>query len=87
MVQTARFTSWVMFSCDYFKADCIYLNRSISLCTEGLSFHNLLCVDGWGVICKNERDYLIVCGESYFIPDAVGRYRIEGACKILLSRG
>lgn len=86
MVQTENFMLWEMFSCHYFKAYCIHLSGRISLCTEGITFHHLLCVDGQGVIQKDGRDYPIECGESYFIPAAVGRYQIEGACKILLSR-
>lgn len=86
MVKTENFVLWEMFSCSHFKAYCIHLNGAISLCTEGISFHHLLCVDGQGIIRQDERDYPIRCGESYFIPAAVSRYQIEGACKILLSR-
>lgn len=75
-----------MFECKYFRAYNICIREKVTLCCDGESFHHLLCVHGNGSIVCNEGKYLIQCGQSYFMPAALGEYYIEGNCVVLLSR-
>lgn len=80
------FTMDEMFSCRYFRAYRVDVRSSVTLCCDGRSFHHLLCVDGGGDIRCGGEIYPIACGESYFLPAALGTYQIEGTCRVLLSR-
>lgn len=75
-----------MFSCSYFCAYNIKVMKEVTLCCNGRSFHHLLCVEGNGKIVCEGKEYPVVCGQSYFMPAALGEYRVEGACRVLLSR-
>ena len=81
-----EFTMDEMFSCKYFRAYSIDIRDKITLCCNGKSFHHLLCVGGNGTIMCNGKNYPIRCGQSYFMPAALGEYEIHGACRVLLSR-
>lgn len=80
------FTVDEMFSCTYFRAYRIDIQNCITLCCDGESFHHLLCVIGHGRIVCNGICYSLECGQSYFMPASLGKYCIEGHCRILLSR-
>lgn len=84
--RTKDFTFSEMFSCQYFSAYCIDVYTQIPMICDGESFHQLLCVDGHGQIVTDEKTYPIGRGESYFLPAAMGVYKIQGACRVLLSK-
>jgi len=75
-----------MFSCKYFRAYRVDVRTAADLRCDGQSFQHLLCVEGSGVISVNDKTYPLRRGDSYFLPAALGEYRIEGACRVLLSR-
>lgn len=81
-----EFQMYEMFTCQYFRAYRIDVVESITLKCDGLSFQHILCVDGAGEICVGGKKYPFVCGESYFLPAALGNYQVRGACRVLLSR-
>ncbi len=80
------FTMTEMFSCRFFRAYRVDVRESVKLRCDGQSFQHLLCVDGNGVIEQNGKMYLMGRGDSFFMPAAMGEYRICGACRVLLSR-
>ena len=80
------FTASEMFSCRFFKAYKLDIRTEMNLCCDGRSFHHILCVDGEGEIIMDEVKYPIERGCSYFLPAAMGKYTIRGACSVLLSR-
>lgn len=75
-----------MFSCRYFRAYRVDVRREVSLSCDGKSFQHLLCVEGEGSIQTDTGSYPFRCGESYFLPAAMGEYKILGGCRVLLSR-
>ena len=75
-----------MFSCSYFRAYRVDVHRRIELKCDGCSFQHILCVEGSGQILHEDKQYPILCGQSYFMPAALGEYQIIGDCRILLSR-
>ncbi|WP_294855011.1 type I phosphomannose isomerase catalytic subunit [uncultured Oscillibacter sp.] len=81
-----EFTMAEMFSCRYFRAYRIDVRRSVELRCDGQSFHHILCVEGAGVVCAGETCRPIRRGESFLMPAAMGVYKIQGACRVLLSR-
>ena len=85
-VTLKAFTMDEMFSCKYFRAYSIDIRDKITLCCNGKSFHHLLCVGGNGKIRFNGKNYPIQCGQSYFMPAALGEYEVYGTCRVLLSR-
>lgn len=80
-----EFQMFEMFSCSYFRSYRIDVQDSVTLTCDGRSFHHVLCVDGSGRICAGNQTYLLSRGDSYFIPAALGKYHIQGRCRILLS--
>lgn len=80
------FTLREMFSCRYFKTYCLDVRESVELKCDGESFQHLLCVEGEGFIRCEGRIYPFVKGESYFLPAAMGAYKIFGSCRLLISR-
>lgn len=80
------FTLAEMFSCRYFRAYRIDVHPVVQLVCDGGSFQHLLCVEGAGVICCGGNQYPLRRGDSYFMPAALGEYRIQGSCRVLLSR-
>lgn len=85
-VRFSTFEMVEMFACDYFKAYRIDVYSNIDLCSDGLSFQHLLCVEGTAQIMVDGNAYDFVKGDSYFIPASMGEYTIAGKCRILLSR-
>lgn len=81
-----EFTMAEMFSCRYFRAYRLDVRRSVELCCDGGSFHHVLCVEGSGDIWFQGRAYQLECGDSYFMPAALGSYEIRGTCRVLLSQ-
>lgn len=81
-----EFTLSEMFSCRYFRAYRIDVRARIDLCCDGQSFQHILCVDGGGKILHNGSAFPINKGISFLMPAALGRYTIEGQCRVLLSR-
>ncbi len=75
-----------MFSCEYFAAYRLDVENEASLYCDGTSFQHLLCVDGSGKLVKDEKEYPIAKGQSFFLPAVMGEYRLCGKCRILLSR-
>lgn len=75
-----------MFCCDYFRAHRVDVLSEIALRCDGRSFHHLLCVEGNGAIRVGGADWPFARGDSYFLPAALGEYKIQGKCRMLLSR-
>lgn len=75
-----------MFSCKYFRAYRLDVSGRVKLKGDGKSFQHLLCVEGEGAIQTDDGNYPFQRGESWFLPAALGEYRIEGQCRMLLSR-
>ncbi len=86
VVSFPEFTMTEMFSCRYFRAYRIDVRESVKLHCEGQSFQHILCVEGSGFIEQNSRQYSLSRGDSFFMPAAMGDYRICGVCRVLLSR-
>ncbi len=74
-----------MFSCRYFRSYRIDVQVGVTLNCDGQSFHHVLCVEGAGRICAGNKTYSLGRGDSYFMPAALGKYHIQGECRILLS--
>lgn len=85
-VSFPTFTMSEMFACQYFRAYRLDVNTVAALRCDGLSFQHLLCVEGIGKIVTNGGWYPLDKGASYFLPAALGEYRIEGKCRVLISR-
>lgn len=85
-LQCKDFTLREMFSCAYFKTYCLDVRASVGLFCDGDSFQHLLCVEGDGFIRCEGRIYPFARGESFFLPAAMGEYKIFGTCRILISR-
>jgi mannose-6-phosphate isomerase len=81
-----EFTMTEMFSCTYFRAYRVDVKTAVTLLCDGQSFQHLLCVEGWGTIRANGQTYSFQRGDSFFMPAALGEYKIEGVCRMLLSR-
>lgn len=80
------FTMQEMFSCRYFRSYRLDVRTEVDLRCDGQSFQHLLCVEGRGSIAAGGRKHLFRKGDSYLLPAALGEYRIEGVCRMLLSR-
>ena len=80
------FSMTEMFCCDYFRAHRVDVIGGIALRCDGRSFHHLLCVEGSGAIRVDGTYWPFVRGDSYFLPAALGEYKIQGKCRMLLSR-
>lgn len=85
-VSFPEFTITEMFSCRYFRAYRVDVRSRVNLRCDGQSFQHLLCVEGSGSISADGVAYPFGRGDSCFLPAALGEYRIEGACRLLLSR-
>lgn len=75
-----------MFSCTYFQAYCLDVLTSVRLLCDRQAFQHLLCVEGSGEIRCDGAAYPFARGVSYLMPAALGIYKVEGRCRILLSR-
>lgn len=75
-----------MFSCRYFRSCRLDVRTAVDLRCDGQSFRHLLCVEGGGHIAAGGRKYPFRRGDSWFLPAALGEYRLSGACRVLLSR-
>ena len=80
------FTLAEMFSCHYFRAYRIDVRTHIDLSCDGRSFQHILCVEGTGEISCDDSRYPVEKGNSFLMPAALGKYTIEGQCRVLLSR-
>lgn len=85
-VSFPEFTMAEMFSCRYFRAYRLDVRRSVELCCGGRSFQHMLCVEGRGIIRAEAEGYPFERGDSFFMPAALDEYKIEGRCRVLLSR-
>jgi len=85
-VSFSEFTMAEMFSCRYFRAYRLDVRRTAALRCDGRSFQHLLCVEGGGRIRAEAGTYPFGRGDSFFMPAALGEYKIEGRCRVLLSR-
>ena len=85
-IQCADFSLREMFCCMYFKTYCLDVTNTVTLSCDGDSFQHLLCVEGDGMIRCDGRLYPFCKGESFFMPAALGAYKIFGSCRILISR-
>lgn len=75
-----------MFSCRHFRAYRVDVVESVALRCDGRSFQHVLCVEGSGTILYEAGTYPFGRGDSFFMPAALGDYRIAGRCRVLLSR-
>lgn len=80
-----EFTMAEMFSCRYFRAYRVDVLTCAGLACNGRSYQHLQCVDGEGSIDCGGRKYAFHRGASFLMPAALGEYRIEGKCRMLLS--
>ena len=85
-VSFPEFTMTEMFFCRYFRAYRVDVQKYVELLCDGSSFQHVLCVEGAGMIQAHGTSYPITCGESYLMPAALGNYKIEGPCRVLVSR-
>ena len=85
-VSFPAFSMVEMFSCNYFRAYRLDVRTAVELRCDGQSFQHLLCVEGEGSIAAGGREYPFRKGDSYFLPAALGEYRLSGTCRVLLSR-
>lgn len=85
-VSFSEFTMAEMFSCRYFRAYRLDVRQSVALRCDGNSFQHVLCVEGSGTIRSPAGIYPFRRGDSFFMPAALGEYKIEGKCRVLLSR-
>lgn len=85
-VSFPEFTMAEMFSCRYFRAYRLDVRQSAALRCDGSSFQHILCVEGNGSIRCEAGEYPFEGGDSFFMPAALGEYKIEGRCRVLLSR-
>lgn len=81
-----EFTMTELFSCRYFTALSVDVHPEILLDCDGSSFHHILCVEGNGYIEHGGAKYSLARGSSFFMPAALGKYRIAGQCRVLLTR-
>ena len=81
-----EYTIAEMFSCRYFQAYKIDVRESVTLKCDGTTFQHVLCVEGKGAIIAGNKTWPFTCGESFFLPAAMGEYQITGACRVLLSK-
>lgn len=80
-----EFSMAKMFSCPYFRAYRLDLRSQAELCCDGQSFQHLLCIEGEGEIEHEGKAFPFRRGDSYFMPAALGDYRIKGKSSFLLS--
>lgn len=85
-VSFPTFSMTEMFSCKYFRSFRVDVHTAADLRCDGQSFQHILCVEGAGTIWARGVEYPFLRGESFFLPAALGEYRIEGVCRVLLSR-
>lgn len=85
-VTFSEFSMREMFSCRHFRTYRLDVRSRITLRCDGQSFQHLLCVEGSGAICAGAEQWAFQRGDSYFLPAALEEYRIEGQCRVLLSR-
>lgn len=79
------FTLMEMFSCPYFRAFRVDVQTEVELNCDGNSFQHLLCVEGAGRIISGGKSFPFIRGDSFFLPAALGKYRIQGRSRLLLS--
>ncbi len=75
-----------MFSCSYFRAYKADVETEAKLVCDRASFQHLLCVSGEGDIISGKETCRVRTGESFFMPAAIGEYRVRGKCRILISK-
>lgn len=75
-----------MFSCGYFRAYRVDVRGEVTLRCDGGSFQHLLCVEGGGEVRVGPDVYPLGRGGSYFLPAAMGEYKLRGTCRVLLTR-
>ena len=75
-----------MYSCPWFHSYCADVYRELDLRCDGLSFQHLLCTDGTGEIVTKDGRSAFQRGDSWFLPAAMGFYKIRGKCRFLLTR-
>lgn len=80
------FTMAEMFSCRYFRAYRVDVRTGVELRCDGNSFQHLLCVEGAGMLTAGDQALPFRRGDSFFLPAALGEYKIEGRSRLLLSR-
>jgi len=85
-VSFPEFTMAEMFACRYFRTYRMDVRRSAVLRCDGRSFQHVLCAEGSGRIQSEAGTEAFGRGDSFFMPAAMGEYRIEGRCRVLLSR-
>lgn len=81
-----EFTMAEMFSCRHFRAYRVDVRTAVDMRCDGQSFQHLLCVEGEGSITAGGRKYPFRKGDSWFLPASLGKYRLSGTCRVLLSR-
>ena len=75
-----------MYSCQWFRSYCVDVYREVELYCDGRSFQHLLCTEGAGEILTERGEWPFQRGDSWFLPAALGLYKVRGQCRFLLSR-
>jgi mannose-6-phosphate isomerase len=76
----------VLSHCQYFSLELILAKeKSISLNTQGESFHTLTLIEGQAKVLAGDGSQLLQLFETVLIPAACGAYRIEPveSCRVL----
>lgn len=84
--------SELLCNCKYFQVERVLLNTEriremVAFATDGLSFSVLLCVDGCGIICLDEQEYIsFFKGDCIFVPANSIEMKIHGSAQLLRVR-
>lgn len=73
-------------SCDFFKVEKFFVDKTCEFSTNAESFNSILCLDGEGEIIYNDESFSISKGDSYFIPANLGKYSVSGNLEIIVSK-
>ena len=73
-------------SCEFFTVDKYDIVSNLKLNATKESFHSVLCLEGNAEIKYQDVSYLLIKGDSYFIPAGMGEYTIEGTAEVIISR-
>ncbi len=80
-------TRTLLASCEYFTVYSMELSGEVQMDADTKSFHSLLCLSGEAVLQGGEGESLSIRkGDSAFVPAGMGRYTLNGKCKLLFTK-
>lgn len=71
----------VLADCSLFKVERYQLDSSMEIDTD-IGFVSVICTEGEGTVGGETMKK----GDSFFLPDNMGKVKIEGNCEIIISR-